>query len=78
MNSRYIKDYRGETRWYKIKSDDEDKMVMTDDGGKTHEFLKSRILTSKSFRQKLEDHYSVVVPNMYVKIFKVTKIRMLY
>lgn len=68
-NAHYMTDYRGETKWIKIRSPEHD-IIKTGNDKEDMQFNKSKMLTSKSFRLKLEEYYASKLPNMYVKIFK--------
>ena len=68
-NAHYMTDYRGETKWIKIRSPEHD-IIKTGNDKDDMQFNKSKMLTSKSFRIKLEEYYANKLPNMYIKIFK--------
>ncbi len=69
VNAQYMTDYRGETKWIKIKNEESD-TIKTGVDDPEMQFQKSKLLMSKSFRKKLEEYYHDKAPNMYVKIFQ--------
>ncbi|VVU95589.1 hypothetical protein CPAV1605_1341 [seawater metagenome] len=69
INAQYLTDYRGETKWIKILNDNHD-TIKTGVDSPDMQFQKSKLLTSRSFRKRLEEYYHEKAPDMYLKIFQ--------